>query len=266
MNHFLLPGTGNVTGGDATRYGVHLMELLINGLLKKGARRDRLEAKVFGGAKTIASFSNVGEQNAIFAMQFLKDEGIPVISSSTGGDHGRKIEFWPVSGRARQHPLSGAETQKTVAMETRPVPAPSPSPTTSNFSSHGVSNADCKQHRHHSVRRSLARRSDARGIGTARCRLSDRAHRAATAGSDKRRIVQRWRQALAGHRPCRPETRGLAEFIDTVTGSIPGDWIVDVSTALSLVKLAEMQKALGAAIRHGHSQPLDKVAGDFDLF
>lgn len=53
MNHFLLPGTGNVTGGDATRYGVHLMELLINGLLKKGARRDRLEAKVFGGAKRL---------------------------------------------------------------------------------------------------------------------------------------------------------------------------------------------------------------------
>ncbi|AHK00379.1 hypothetical protein X971_0484 [Agrobacterium tumefaciens LBA4213 (Ach5)] len=44
------------------------------------------------------------------------------------------------------------------------------------------------------------------------------------------------------------KTRGLAEFIDTVTGSIPGDWIVDVSTALSLVKLAEMQKALGAAM------------------
>lgn len=57
MNHFLLPGTGSVTGGDATRYGVHLMELLINGLLKQGARRDRLEAKIFGGAKTIASFS-----------------------------------------------------------------------------------------------------------------------------------------------------------------------------------------------------------------
>ncbi|MDS7596136.1 chemotaxis protein CheT [Agrobacterium tumefaciens] len=62
------------------------------------------------------------------------------------------------------------------------------------------------------------------------------------------------------------KTRGLAEFIDTVTGSIPGDWIVDVSTALSLVKLAEMQKALGSALRHGHSQPLDKAAGDFDLF
>ena len=73
MNHFLLPGNAQsmTSGGDATRYGVHLMELLINGLLKKGARRDRLEAKIFGGAKTIATFSNVGEQNAAFAMQLL---------------------------------------------------------------------------------------------------------------------------------------------------------------------------------------------------
>ncbi|WP_115668462.1 chemotaxis protein CheT [Ciceribacter selenitireducens] len=62
------------------------------------------------------------------------------------------------------------------------------------------------------------------------------------------------------------KTRGLAEFIDTITGSIPSDWAVDMSTALSLVKLAEMQKALGAGLRHGHSQPLSKAAGDFDFF
>lgn len=62
------------------------------------------------------------------------------------------------------------------------------------------------------------------------------------------------------------KTRGLAEFIDTITGSIPTNWAVDVTTALSLVKLAEMQKALGAGLRHGHSQPLDKASGDFDLF
>ncbi|MGG7516916.1 chemoreceptor glutamine deamidase CheD [Allorhizobium undicola] len=129
MNHFLLPGSASpgMGGGDATRYGVHLMELLINGLLKQGARRDRLEAKIFGGAKTIATFSNVGEQNAAFAMQFLRDEGIKVVGSSVGGEHGRKLEFWPVSGRARQYPLTGAETQKTVAMEQqRPAPAAKP--------------------------------------------------------------------------------------------------------------------------------------------
>ena len=62
------------------------------------------------------------------------------------------------------------------------------------------------------------------------------------------------------------KTRGLAEFIDTITASIPGDWAVDVSTALNLVKLADMQKALSNGMRHGHSQPLGKAAGDFEAF
>ena len=128
MNHFLLPGSAEsmASGGDATRYGVHLMELLINGLLKQGARRDRLEAKIFGGAKTIARFSNVGEQNARFARQFLMDEGIQIVGESTGVEHGRKLEYWPSSGRARQYALTGVETQKTVAMEQRPAPVVKP--------------------------------------------------------------------------------------------------------------------------------------------
>jgi ABC-type uncharacterized transport system ATPase subunit len=62
------------------------------------------------------------------------------------------------------------------------------------------------------------------------------------------------------------KTRGIAEFIDTITSGIPDGWMVDVTTALSLVKLAEMQKALAGGLRHGHSQPLSKAAGDFDFF
>jgi hypothetical protein len=62
------------------------------------------------------------------------------------------------------------------------------------------------------------------------------------------------------------KTRGIAEFIDTITSGISEDWMVDVATALSLVKLAEMQKALAGGMRHGHSQPLSKAAGDFDFF
>ena len=128
MNHFLLPGSVDAMaqGGDMSRYGVHLMELLINGLLKQGARRDRLEAKIFGGAKTIASFSNVGQQNVNFATGFLQDEGIKIVGSSTGGDAGRKLEYWPVSGRARQYALTGAETQRTVQQEIRPAAVPKP--------------------------------------------------------------------------------------------------------------------------------------------
>ncbi len=62
------------------------------------------------------------------------------------------------------------------------------------------------------------------------------------------------------------KTRGIAEFVDTITGDMPDGWMVDVATALSLVKLTEMQKALGGSQRHGHSQPLAKAAGDFDFF
>ncbi len=63
------------------------------------------------------------------------------------------------------------------------------------------------------------------------------------------------------------KTRGLAEFIDTITAAIPEEWLVDTTIALSLVKLADMQKALGAgAHRHGHSQPISKASGDFEFF
>ena len=63
------------------------------------------------------------------------------------------------------------------------------------------------------------------------------------------------------------KTRGLAEFIDTIAAGIPENTLVDVATALSLVKLADMQKALaGGGLRHDHSQPITRAAGEFDLF
>ena len=42
---------GRAHDHEAERYGDYLMELLINGLMKQGAHRDRLEAKLFGGAR-----------------------------------------------------------------------------------------------------------------------------------------------------------------------------------------------------------------------
>lgn len=108
INHFLLPGElGNMKRGEAERVGVHLMELLVNGLLKAGARRDRLEAKLFGGARTVRSRSDIGKNNADFALRFLKAEGIAYVGGSTGGLQGRRIQYWPVSGRARQILLTG---------------------------------------------------------------------------------------------------------------------------------------------------------------
>ncbi|MBX9682630.1 MAG: chemotaxis protein CheD [Hyphomicrobium sp.] len=103
MNHFLLPGPAECDdAGAAERVGLHLMELLVNGLLKVGARRECLEAKVFGGAKPVRGLSDIGLRNVGFAERFLCNEGIRYVGGSTGGKTGRRIEYWPVSGRARQ--------------------------------------------------------------------------------------------------------------------------------------------------------------------
>lgn len=124
MNHFLLPDAGDrKDAGDAVRYGAYAMELLINGLLKKGARRDRLEAKIFGGGKLFDGLSDVGASNAAFAERFLRDEGIPIVSSSTGGLSARRVEFWPASGRVRQRLVAVDNAPQDVR---RPAPAPMP--------------------------------------------------------------------------------------------------------------------------------------------
>jgi len=123
MNHFLLPGNLDHPRQEAERYGVHLMELLVNGLLQRGAQRQRLEAKLFGGARTIEKMINIGEKNSEFAQKFLKNENIKHIGGSLGGLAGRRIEFWPVSGRARQYLLS---TDKAKIPEIMPVIAKLP--------------------------------------------------------------------------------------------------------------------------------------------
>jgi len=104
MNHFLLADSaeGLRVQDEAMRYGAYAMEVLINDLMQRGARRERLEAKVFGGAKMIEALHDVGAANAAFARRFLHDEGIPIIAASLGGRRARRVEFWPASGRARQ--------------------------------------------------------------------------------------------------------------------------------------------------------------------
>jgi chemotaxis protein CheD len=118
MNHFLLPGA---TGDEGLRYGVQSMELLVNALLRKGARRDRLEVKLFGGAHLFDGLSDVGAQNAAFAEQFLKDEGLTHNGGSLRGDRARRIQYWPISGRARQILLAPTESKVFAAERRRPA-------------------------------------------------------------------------------------------------------------------------------------------------
>jgi chemotaxis protein CheD len=124
MNHFLLPGED---GGEGLRYGVQSMELLVNALLRRGARRDRLEVKLFGGARLIDGLTDVGAQNAAFAERFVVDEGLHNAGGSLRGRQARRIQYWPVSGRARQILLQAADTKVFAAERQRPVAPPEPS-------------------------------------------------------------------------------------------------------------------------------------------
>lgn len=119
MNHFLLAGNGDARSDDM-RYGVNAMELLINQLLRAGAARDRLSAKLFGGARMTTHARDIGLSNATFAQTFLKDEGIPCVSQSLGGAQARRVQFKPVSGAARQLQIAG--TAPDLLIERKPKP------------------------------------------------------------------------------------------------------------------------------------------------
>ncbi|MCU0855453.1 MAG: chemotaxis protein CheD [Rhodobacteraceae bacterium] len=105
MNHILLPNAGGGRIGAAS-FGASDMERLVNALIKRGAIRQRLEAKVFGGAAVVTGLSDIGARNAAFVRSFLAAEGIVTLSENLGGDRPRQVRFWPESGRA-QHRFVG---------------------------------------------------------------------------------------------------------------------------------------------------------------
>lgn len=105
MNHFLLATKRNienipVCATEAGRYGVHAMELVINSMLKLGAKRENISAKAFGGGSLYRShhgpgdFFHVGEVNSRFILEFLKNDGIPLVAYDLGGETGRTIRFF----------------------------------------------------------------------------------------------------------------------------------------------------------------------------
>lgn len=99
MNHFLLPDDAG--GRDISHAGA-AMERLVNGLIKHGAMRSRLEAKLFGGSRMLAGLPDIGRRNGEAALVFLQGEGIPIRAHSLGGTQARRVRFWPATGKAQQ--------------------------------------------------------------------------------------------------------------------------------------------------------------------
>jgi chemotaxis protein CheD len=124
MNHFMLPEEthGKSTwldqdAGLATRYGSFAMECLINGLLKLGARRERLEVKLFGGGHILNAEMNVGDRNIEFARRWVKAEGYGVAAEDVGLNVPRRVVYFPESGKVRVKYLRAPECHDIALRE-----------------------------------------------------------------------------------------------------------------------------------------------------
>jgi chemotaxis protein CheD len=114
LNHFMLPGDGgkvDLMRSPNAKYGMYAMELLINDLMKLGARRKALKAKVFGGGSVLRFSGSVGSaipgNNIEFAFEYLRKEGIPVLASDVGGKEPRKIFFFARTGKVLLKRIAG---------------------------------------------------------------------------------------------------------------------------------------------------------------
>ncbi len=119
MNHFLLPDIGQGGGADSGRYGSFAMDLLIGEMVKRGATRSTMEAKVFGGGAVISGMNtiNVGERNTAFVLDYLRTERITVVSKDVMDIYPRKVCFLPASGKAMVKRLASANTEALAAQE-----------------------------------------------------------------------------------------------------------------------------------------------------
>jgi chemotaxis protein CheD len=118
MNHFMLPDSAG-SGNEGGRYGSYAMELLINELIKRGATRSTMEAKVFGGGAVISGMNsiNVGERNTKFVLEYLATERIAVVSKDVLDVYPRKVCFLPHSGKAMVKRLAATNTETLMAQE-----------------------------------------------------------------------------------------------------------------------------------------------------
>jgi chemotaxis protein CheD len=120
MNHFMLPepkGGGQDSWGESTRYGSYAMESLINEILKRGGRKQRLEVKLFGAGKIHDGLIDVGARNAEWVLEFLRKEGLQAATADLGDVFPRKVYYFTESGRILLKKIERVKNQTIMDRE-----------------------------------------------------------------------------------------------------------------------------------------------------
>lgn len=118
MNHFLLPEAHESEDkkfSESFRYGSAAIETLLNSLYSKGAAKNGLNVKIFGGGKVLEGVTrNIGQKNIDFARKFFKRENMRIESEDVGGDYGRRIIFFPKTGKVLMKKLGEQKDIKEI--------------------------------------------------------------------------------------------------------------------------------------------------------
>lgn len=106
LAHVLLPHPGAARPADATpaKFASTAVPHLVERMESEGARRERLVARLVGGAAMFAGASGpallqTGERNIVAAREALAEAGIPLVGEEVGKGHGRSVHFAPADGR-----------------------------------------------------------------------------------------------------------------------------------------------------------------------
>jgi len=104
INHYMMP-YWNGDGLESPKYGNVSILQLFQKMLDFGAKKEDIVCKIFGGAEVLSEQNSVfivGQRNIELAYKMVAELGISVVSSSTGGKHGRKIHFNTGTGEVLQ--------------------------------------------------------------------------------------------------------------------------------------------------------------------
>ena len=133
MNHVMLPVEGRSSGGTrlaATAYGSYAMEVLLNAIYQAGGRRERLEVKLFGGGRMLAGMTDIGLRNIEFLRDYLRVEGLRLVSEDVGGTTPRKVLYQPASGKAKlrrlRSPIEEVASRELEELDQTAGPTPEP--------------------------------------------------------------------------------------------------------------------------------------------
>ena len=118
MNHYQL-ALWNGVGLASPRYGNVAIDRLVQKMESLGGERERMRAKVFGGASVLGGAQDslrIGARNIEIAWDHLQRLNIPIVASDVGGQLGRKVKFDTQTGVAKVKKLPSSAVASTQSL------------------------------------------------------------------------------------------------------------------------------------------------------